>query len=474
MRPVGFLSSLTKGLRGDGGTAESRVAELEGRLSTALYSLKQAEERLAPLESGLRAGETALLETRVRLAELEERSAAGETRVDETHAKNDRLGGRLLRMEAQLASVADRLAAGPARDPAVESGLEPRLAAAESRHAALEGRMAPLESRTQSHEGRLGSLAETLLAAEERTGSLVARVSSLESRTTGLDVPRIEGALRGLEARIAHLEQASVDLLRENTALRERAERLGRIAAVTQLVDREPPRDVLVSLVLPTRNRAGLLATALASVLAQRHAAWELLVVDDGSSDSTRESLERTRDARIRGIRAEGVGPAAARNRALAESRGAVIAYLDDDNALSPLWLHAVVWAFETHPERTVLYGAQAVQESAEAPGAGPLERRVWIRFEPWDRDRLERGNYIDLGAVAHRRELPDVHFDESVTPLEDWDLLLRLTRQAAPLELPVVSGTYRSDAPGRVTPASDPTRSQELIRAKVEAARAR
>jgi hypothetical protein len=472
MRPVGFLGNLARRLLGDGGKAEGRVAELEGRLSSALYSLKQAEERLAPLEAGARAAEAAAQETRVRLLGLEEKSAASETRVEETLAKNDRLGGRLLRLEAQLAGVADRVQAEGPRSP--EQGLEPRLAAAESRHESLEGRMAPLESRAQSHEGRLGSLAETLLAADERTGSLVARVSSLESRTTGLDVSRIDSAIQGLEARIAHLERASVDLVRDHAVLRERAERLSRIAAVTMLVEREPQRDVLVSVVLPTRNRSDLLATAVASVQAQRHAAWELLVVDDGSSDGTREALERTRDPRVRWIRCEGVGPAAARNRALLEARGAVVTYLDDDNVLGPLWLHAVAWAFAKHPERAVLYGAQAVQEDAPGQGGGPLERRLWIRFEPWDRERLERGNYIDLGAVAHRRELPEARFDEGVTPLEDWDLLLRLTRHGAPLELPVVCGTYRSDSPGRVTPASDPARSQELIRAKIEAARDR
>jgi hypothetical protein len=474
MRPVGFLDNLSKRLGGGRGAAESRVAELEGRLSTALYSLKQAEERLQPLEAAIKAGDAALQEARIRLADLEERHAAGETRVEDASAKNDRLGGRLLRLEAQLAGIADRLAAEGSRAAGLEQGLEPRVVAAESRSAALEGRMAPLEARAQSHEGRLGSLAETLLAAEERTGSLVARVSSLESRTTGLDVARGDGVLRGLDGRIAQLEQASQDVLRENTALREQADRLGRIAAVTQIVEREPPRDVLVSLLLPTRNRARQLATAVASVQAQRHAAWELLVVDDGSGEATRETLERIQDPRVRWIRAEGAGPAAARNRGLAEARGAIVAYLDDDNALCPMWLHAVAWAFETHPGRSVLYGAQAVQESAAPAGTAPLDRRLWIRFEPWDRERLERGNYIDLGAVAHRRELPDLRFDENVAPLEDWDLLLRLTRHAPPLELPVVCGTCRSDAAGRVSPASDPARSQELIRAKVEAARTR
>ena len=474
MRPVGFLGNLVRRfharLFGDLDAVETRLGTMDERLSSALESVRRAEDRIAQLEVGGRASEAAAEEGRRRLTSLEERGVMSEARVEETQAKNDRLGGRLLRLEAQVVGIADRLAAADSRI----QGLEPRVTESEVRHSALEGRLAPLEARVQSHDGRLSSLAETLLAAGERTGSLGARVSSLESRTTGLDVHGAGIALQELEGRAAHVEQASLDLLRENTQLRERAERLSRIAAVTTLVEREPQRDVLVSIILPTRDRAELLATAVASVQAQRHRSWELLVVDDGSSDGTAEALARIEDPRIRRLRSEGVGTAAARNRGLDEARGAIVAYLDDDNTMAPLWLHAVVWAFAEHPRASLLYGAQAVQDDTAGDGAGPLDRRLWIRFEPWDRERLERGNYIDMGAVAHRRGLAAARFDERIAQLEDWDLLLGLTLDTPPLELPVLSGTYRSDAPRRITRAFDPSGNLELIRAKIEAARRR
>ena len=474
MRPVGssrgWIARLHGRLFGDVEAVGARVAAVDERLSSALASLGRVEGRLAHLKVCATEAEAAAEEARLRLGGLEARSAAGEARIEGTQAKNDRLGGRLLRLDAQVAGIADRLAAAGSRI----QELEPRLAESESRHSALEARLTPLEARAQSHEGRLASLADTLLAGDERTGGMGARVASLEARTGGLDVPRANAVLKQLEARIAHLEQASLDLLREDAQLRERAERLSRIAAVTLLVEREPPRDVLVSVILPTRDRAELLATAVASVQAQRHQAWELLVMDDGSSDGTAEALARIDDPRIRRIRCEGVGTAAARNRGLDEARGAIVAYVDDDNVMTPLWLHAVAWALDRHPTQSLLYGAQAVQDDAGAEGGGPLDRRLWIRFEPWDRERLERGNFIDMGAVAHRRGLAEARFDERTTQLEDWDLLLRLTRDQAPLELPVVCGTYRSDAPGRVTRAFDPSPTLDLSRAKVEAARDR
>jgi glycosyltransferase involved in cell wall biosynthesis len=196
--------------------------------------------------------------------------------------------------------------------------------------------------------------------------------------------------------------------------------------------------------------------------------------VDDGSRDGIREIVERAADPRVRLIRSEGAGAAAARNRALDSARGDVVAYLDDDNVMAPLWLHGVAWAFQVHPERTLLFGAQAVQDECPQTGGGPLDRRLWIRFDPWDRGRLEHGNYIDLGAVAHRRRLPEARFDERIVQIEDWDLLLRLTRDSAPLELPLLSGTYRSDAPGRVTQLLDSGPSYDLVRAKLEADRRR
>lgn len=469
---MALLTRLSRRLRaslfGDLDSLEGRVSTQEQRLVTCREAVLRAEQRLEPLEDLLRAAEGVAAEQRLRLAELEERSATSETRVEETHARNDRLGGRLLRLEARLAGVDERLGGVAGRGEA----LGPRLEAGESRVGALEARLAPVEARGQRHEGRLTTLAESLLAADERTGDLLGRVMSLESRTAGL--PSAEVTLRGLEARIAHLEQASLDLFRENAGLRERAERLSRIAAVTALLEHEPEREALVSVVLPTRNRSGLLAKAVGSVLRQRHRSWELLVVDDGSSDGTPELLASIGDPRVRVLLSEGVGAARARNLALDAARGELVAYLDDDNAMDPLWLHAVAWAFANHPGSSVLYGAQAVQEAAEEGGAGPLRRRLWIRFEPWDRARLERGNYVDLGAIAHRRSLPEARFDARVEQVEDWDLLLRLTRDAPPLELPVLCGTYRSDAAGRVSDSGDPEPSQALIRAKSEAARER
>jgi hypothetical protein len=86
-----------------------------------------------------------------------------------------------------------------------------------------------------------------------------------------------------------------------------------------------------ISCVIPTRDRAGMLATAIASVLAQDVAGVELVVVDDGSVDGTEELLVR-RFPQLRRLRLPGLGPGPARNAGVAAAEGDVIMFLDSDD----------------------------------------------------------------------------------------------------------------------------------------------
>lgn len=224
------------------------------------------------------------------------------------------------------------------------------------------------------------------------------------------------------------------------------------IAVVTSWVELAVgPQRLVISVIVPTRNRAHCVGTAIASVVAQRHSRWELIVVDDGSADETPGILAAIVDDRVKVLHTKGGGVATARNRGLALASGDIVVYLDDDNVMHPLWLHAVAWAFTVFPDINSLYGARVVEGDEKVLGlrGGRLPE---VHFVPFNRLVLGFRNYIDMGVFAHRRELPGAHFDESLSQAADWDLVRRMTADSAPLVLPVVANLYSTRGPQRLT----------------------
>lgn len=105
--------------------------------------------------------------------------------------------------------------------------------------------------------------------------------------------------------------------------------------------------DPLVSVVVPTYNRSGLVGRAIRSVLAQSFQDWEMLVIDDASEDDTEEVVAGFSDSRIRYIQhATNQGGSAARNTGIREARGTYIAFLDSDDTWLPSKLELQVKAF--------------------------------------------------------------------------------------------------------------------------------
>ena len=230
--------------------------------------------------------------------------------------------------------------------------------------------------------------------------------------------------------------------------------------------------DVRISVIMPTRNRAPYLRQAVASVLAQRHQDFELIVIDDGSEDETPEVLAAIDDPRVRVIRTPGRGESAARNLALETATGSIITFLDDDNLMDPGWLHAVAWTFERWPDTQVLYGARLI-EDAPARDSTPSGALPHLDWEAFDRRRLEQGNYIDMNTIAMRTGLEGCRFDETLRSSIDWQLMLDLSARHTPFELPAVACLYRTYAPNRI--CDDPVRLEHnrRVRARVHRTRA-
>ncbi|NKI40836.1 glycosyltransferase family 2 protein [Streptomyces physcomitrii] len=189
-------------------------------------------------------------------------------------------------------------------------------------------------------------------------------------------------------------------------------------------VEDRPAGDApLFSVLCPTYNRSARLLPTLRSVLAQRLADFELLVLDDGSTDDTVRVAESTGDPRVRVVRARRTGhPSGPRQQGLALARGRWIAYLDHDDSWRPDHLDALHQLLDQGAPLAVT-GYRAVDEE----GRTTRESGWWDLC--WHPELQYLDPLFEPSRFAHRRGLAESVGGWRVTPgLEDWDLLVRLT----------------------------------------------
>jgi glycosyltransferase involved in cell wall biosynthesis len=193
-----------------------------------------------------------------------------------------------------------------------------------------------------------------------------------------------------------------------------------------------------VSVIIPTYNRAGCLAQAVESVLSQHFRDYELIVVDDGSTDETPRLLSGY-DHAIRVLRQENRGVSAARNAGLVAARGGLIAFLDSDDIWLPEKLCRQVEFFNLHPDALICQTEEIWVKNGRRVNPGRRHRkRSGMIFEP----SLELC-LVSPSAVMMRRELFDRvgNFDESLPACEDYDLWLRVSSRfpVALIETPLI-----------------------------------
>ena len=137
--------------------------------------------------------------------------------------------------------------------------------------------------------------------------------------------------------------------------------------------------DPFISIIVPTRNRSALLSRLLTSLGALRYPRWEAIVVDDGSVDDTAAVVERfrARGLPLRYLWQTWRKMGAARNRALAEARGEIVAFTDDDCVVDPDWLHAIAAAFAAHPAALGVQGKTVTDHAAMTPFTRQVEQLV-------------------------------------------------------------------------------------------------
>lgn len=186
----------------------------------------------------------------------------------------------------------------------------------------------------------------------------------------------------------------------------------------------------MFSIIIPTYNRAYVLWKTVQSVLAQTESRWEIIVVDDGSTDCTLRLLEEFSDSRIRVFTTPNQGASAARNYGVELANFPFIAYLDSDNTWHQRFLETMREAIGQNSDCVLWYcgqnytcyertanGKWLLISQEAAPGKQYAAKEIW------------RMKGADTNCIVHRREIFETvgGWDEQCRWGEDWDLFLRV-----------------------------------------------
>ncbi|HZP03265.1 MAG TPA: glycosyltransferase family 2 protein [Terracidiphilus sp.] len=204
-----------------------------------------------------------------------------------------------------------------------------------------------------------------------------------------------------------------------------------------------PDRQPIVSIIMATFNRAGLIGSAIQSILNQTMSEWELIVADDGSTDSTAAVLRKwtSLDSRIRYIPLAHVGRISiVSNAALEVARGKYIAILDDDDAwIDPHKLEKQVRYLDQHPEFVACAGGYRIINEKDV--------HVEDVFKPESDDAIRnvalRANPIANSTAMFRRSVGEM-YDPNLSQFADWDFWLRIGKHGKLYNFPELFLAYR------------------------------
>jgi len=199
----------------------------------------------------------------------------------------------------------------------------------------------------------------------------------------------------------------------------------------------------LISVVIPAYNAENTIKATVKSVLNQTFADFELIIINDGSKDSTLDIISGITDPRIKIISQPNAGPQKSRNRGVSEAKGEYLAFLDADDLWTPEKLESQLKALQTNPEAAVAYSwTNWIDETGQF-----LRRGAYISATGNVYEKLLLIDFVESGSnPLVRREALDAigQFDESLVGGQDWDMWLRLAARYSFTVVPSPQILYR------------------------------
>lgn len=197
-----------------------------------------------------------------------------------------------------------------------------------------------------------------------------------------------------------------------------------------------------LSIVIPAYNAERTVEQTVASVLAQSHEGLELIVVDDGSTDTTFDRVARVRDPRVRVIRTQNRGVAAARNRGLSMAEGDFICFLDADDAFEPGFARSVLDSIgDCDAIATAYRDADHLLRPSSLAWYPAAEELTLARLR--ETNPLAPGGTVFRTDALHHLVRTYGEAFPADNHIEDWEMLLRFTalgaKWAKPIERPLL-----------------------------------